>query len=351
MRIIATGGTIAGATNSSDKTSDYEAGALHIGVVTQGINEAWRNNAVVHYDQFMNVDSINISSSDSISLSQHVTKVVNNPSIQGVVLTHGTDLMPETAVFLALTVTSNKPVVMTGAIRPHTAVSADGPGNIIAAVKTAAATGWSSEGHEVVIVIQDMIMAPWGTKKDNNRFLPGPGSLLGDIRDFGPFFRRLPGPCAPMKFDISGISPKTPLPEVVILHAYQDFPAYLVDAAIAHGAKGMVLVGYGDGYWPAASAEKIKKLVEENNVVVVFASEGQSEYVANARIGVGIPGGDWNPRQLRILLQLLLWAGESEEEIRKVILNLPESCRCRENPGLSTRLQTGIRQDGLASMA
>ncbi|KAH6883858.1 Asparaginase/glutaminase [Thelonectria olida] len=291
ITIIATGGTVAGATNSSEKTTDYKAGAIHIGALTRDIDVAWRNHANVHHDQFMNVDSININLSLAISLSQHVTKAANNPYIQGMVITHGTDLMSEMAMFLGLTVTSNKPVVMTGAIRPHTAFSADGPGHIVAAVKTAATTGWSSEGREVVIAIQDKIMAPWGTKKENNRFLPGPRSLLGDIKDFEPFFRWLPGPCAPMKFDLSGLSPETPMPEVVILQAHQDFPAYLVEAAIAKGAKGMVLVGYGDGYWPAASAEEIKKLVNKNNVVVAFASEGRSEYVANARIGAGIPGG------------------------------------------------------------
>ncbi|RSL43412.1 hypothetical protein CEP54_015093 [Fusarium duplospermum] len=219
---------------------------------------------------------------------------------------------------------------MTGAIKPHTAISADGPGNIVAAVNTAATTGWISKGHEVVIIIQDKIMAPWGTKKENNLFLPGPRSLLGDIVDFKPFFRWLPGPCAPMKFDISQLSPETPLPEVAILQAHQDFRSGLVAAAIDMGAKGIVLVGYGDGYWPVASAEEIKKLAEENKVVIVFAAEGQLEYVANARIGVGIPGGDWNPRQLRIFLQILLWAGAGEEDIRSAILSLPESCPTHE---------------------
>ncbi|KAI8710407.1 Asparaginase [Fusarium sp. LHS14.1] len=161
--------------------------------------------------------------------------------------------MPEIAAFLALTVTSDKPIVMTGAIKPHTAIGADGPGNIVAAVNTATTTGWSSMGHEVVIVIQDKVMAPWGTKKENSLFLPGPRSLLGGIVDLKPFFRWLPGPCAPMKFDISQLVPETSLPEVAILPAHQDFRSGLVAAAIDMGAKGIVLVGYGDGYWLLAS--------------------------------------------------------------------------------------------------
>ncbi|RSL81994.1 hypothetical protein CDV31_016977 [Fusarium ambrosium] len=273
----ATGGTIAGAADSPEKTTDYEAGALHIDDITEGISGEWRNDAIVRYDQLMNVDSLDIDSSRAIRISQHVTEAANDPQVQGIVLLIGTDLLSEVAVLLALTVTSHKPIVMTGAILPHTAVSADGPGNILAAVRTAAAKGWSSKGHEVVIVIQNKIMAPWGTKKEENQFLPGPGSLLGEIEDSRPCFRWSPDPRAYMKFGLGGLSPGTPLPEVVRFDAHQDFRAYLVEAAIANGAKGMVLVGYGDGYWPEASAQQIKKLADETGVVMVFAAEGQLE--------------------------------------------------------------------------
>jgi L-asparaginase len=141
ITIIATGGTIAGATDSSARTTDYEAGALHIDAIAREIDNAWRNDAIVRYDQFMNVDSLNIDSSREISISQRVIEVANNPHIQGIVLLLGTDLLSELAVLLALTVTSHKPIVMTGAISPHTALSADGPGNILAAVRTAATKG------------------------------------------------------------------------------------------------------------------------------------------------------------------------------------------------------------------
>ncbi|RTE75466.1 hypothetical protein BHE90_010078 [Fusarium euwallaceae] len=275
ITIIATGGTIAGAADSPEKTTDYEAGALHIDDITEGISGEWRNDAIVRYDQLMNVDSLDIDSSRAIRISQHVTEAANDPQVQGIVLLIGTDLLSEVAVLLALTVTSHKPIVMIGAILPHTAVSADGPGNILAAVRTAAAKGWSSKGHEVVIVIQNKIMAPWGTKKENNQFLPGPRSLLGEIEDSRPCFRWSPDPRAYMKFDLGGLSPGTPLPEVVRFDAHQDFRAYLVEAAIANGAKGIVLVGYGDGYWPEASAQQIKKLADETGVVMVFAAEGQ----------------------------------------------------------------------------
>jgi L-asparaginase len=66
------------------------------------------------------------------------------------------------------------------------------------------------------------------------------------------------------------------------------------------------MVAYGDGYWPEASALQIRKLADENGVIAILANQGQSEYVANARSGFGVPGGDWDPHQLQIVLQLLL---------------------------------------------
>lgn len=190
IAIIATRGTIAGATNSPARTTDYEAGALHIDAITRKIHNAWRNDAIVHYDQFMNVDSLKIDSSRAISISQRVTEVANNPHIQGIVLLLGTDLLSEVAVLLALMVTSHKPIVMTGAISPHTAFSAAGPGNILAAVRTAATKGWSSEGHEVVIVIQNKIMQ----KRRTMSSCPDQGRFWEVSRILSHFFDGSPAP-------------------------------------------------------------------------------------------------------------------------------------------------------------
>lgn len=141
ITIIATGGTIAGAANSSTRTTVYQAGALHVNAITQHVNGTWNSDAIVHYDQLMNVDSLDIDSSRAIDISQRVNEVANDPHRQGIVVLLGTNLMSEIATLLALTVTSHKPIVMTGAIFSDTAASADGPGHIIAAVKTAAAMG------------------------------------------------------------------------------------------------------------------------------------------------------------------------------------------------------------------
>ncbi|KAJ3454248.1 hypothetical protein MRS44_018142 [Fusarium solani] len=349
ITIIATGGTIAGATSSPEKTTDYKAGVLHIEEVIRSVEDQLRGVANVYVNQFSNIDSININSSFATSLSQHIAEELNKEATQGVVVTTGTHSLAYLAEFISLVVTSKKPIVVTGARRPHGSLGADGPSNLVAAVTTAATRGWSSENRNVVIVIEDKVMASRGTKKEDNQFLPGPRSLLGDIKDSKPFLRWLPGPCAPVKFNISSIPPGTSLPRVELLSAHQDFGADLVEAAIGLGAKGLVMVAYGDGYWPEASALQIKKLADENGVIAILANQGQSEYVANARSGFGIPGGDWDPHQLRIVLQLLLWAQAEEEEIRRVVLMGSNCCgyaTYRQGERVCHALQDGVLSQG-----
>ncbi|KAH7115635.1 Asparaginase/glutaminase [Dactylonectria macrodidyma] len=336
ITIISTGGTIAGTANSSEITTSYRSGALNITEVIKDIRGKLENVANIHVDQFLNIDSLEINSSIAVSISHRIGREVLNPCTQGIVLLLGTDLMSEVATLLSLTIKSNKPVVLTGAIWPHKATSADGPGHIIAAVTTAATIGRSSRNHEVIIVIQEKILAPWGTKKENDRFRPGPASWIGDIRDSVPFFRRSFGHCAPLKIDVSGLDPGVPLPAVEILHAYQDFRPAFVATAIAEGAEGLVLVGYGDGYWPSSSAQQIRDLLLKTDVVTVLANAGQSEYVDKTRIGVGIPGGGWIPTQLRILLQVLLFSQVNEDEMRIILSDGPRFCEYgtgdRRNP-------------------
>jgi L-asparaginase len=214
ITIIATGGIIAGATSSLAKTTDYKAGVLHVEKVIQSVEDQLRGVANVYVDQFSNIDSININSSFATNLSQHIAEELNKEATQGVVVPTGTHSLAYLAEFIGLAVISKKPVVVMGARRPHGSLGADDPSNLVAAVTTAATRVWSSENHNVLIVIQDKVMASRGTKKEGDQFLPRPRSLLGDIKDSKPFLRWLPGPCTPVKFNISGILLGTSLPRV-----------------------------------------------------------------------------------------------------------------------------------------
>ena len=147
IAIVATGGTIAATTEKTTKLSDY--------AVTQGVAELiaavpqLSDLATLETHQVCNLDSRNMTSAIQLDIAQHVAQLLEQPHISGVVITHGTDTLEETALFLQLCLASTKPVVMVGAMRPASALSADGPMNLYQAVQVALSrcrTSWCVGG-------------------------------------------------------------------------------------------------------------------------------------------------------------------------------------------------------------
>ena len=134
--ILATGGTIAGSAASDTATTGYKAGALGIDVLINAVPEI-KNFANVTGEQIASLDSKDMSDDVWLKLSKRVNELLAQKDVDGIVITHGTDTLEETAYFLNLTVQSKKPVVITGAMRPATAISADGPMNLLNAVRLA----------------------------------------------------------------------------------------------------------------------------------------------------------------------------------------------------------------------
>lgn len=149
VTIFATGGTIASSGSTTTQTTNYQVGV--------GIEELVNavpplcNISNVSGMQVTNVDSSSMNTSILLDLSRRITASLDDPSTHGAVITHGTDTLEETAFFLDLTITSQKPVVVTGSMRPSTALSADGPLNLYQAVKLAAANDTSNRGVMVVL--------------------------------------------------------------------------------------------------------------------------------------------------------------------------------------------------------
>ena len=134
--VLATGGTIAGA-GSIGKATNYRPGQLDVHALV-GMAEGAHDIANVRAVQICNVNSDDITAEHWLSLARAIDEMAGDPDIDGFVVTHGTDTMEETAYFLHLTVRTDKPVVMTGAMRPPTAISPDGAMNLCQAVLTAA---------------------------------------------------------------------------------------------------------------------------------------------------------------------------------------------------------------------
>ena len=135
--ILATGGTIAGSAASNTQTTGYKAGAIGVQTLINAVPEMSKI-AHVEGEQVANIGSENMTSDIILQLSKRVNALLARDDVDGVVITHGTDTLDETPYFLNLTVKSNKPVVFTAAMRPATAISADGPMNLLEAVTVAA---------------------------------------------------------------------------------------------------------------------------------------------------------------------------------------------------------------------
>lgn len=315
VTIYATGGTIAGSANSSAQTTGYQAGALGVETLIDAVPSI-KTVANVQGVQISNVASESITTSILLNISQHVQTSLDDPYCQGVVITHGTDTLEESAFFLDLTVNSTKPVVFVGAMRPATAVSADGPMNLLASVTLAGAE--AARGRGGMVVLNDRIASSWYTTKTNanalDTFKAYEMGFLGFFINVKPvFYFDSATPVGKTFFDVTNVAE---LPRVDILYGYQDLNTELAIAAVQSGAKGLVLAGMGAGGWTDDGTEVLEDLVANNGTKVVVSRRTMDGYVEPQGTESMYGGGWLNPQKARILLQLGLSAGLGENELR-----------------------------------
>ena len=218
--VIATGGTIAGVQDAPGTIGQYRSGALTAEQILASVPQVAQF-AQVETQQFSNVPSSLISPAQWIALARRIDEALRSrPELAGVIVTHGTDRLEETAFFLYLTVRSEKPVIMVGAQRPATGISADGPINLLAAVRTAVSP--QAVGKGVMVVMDDRIISAREVRKQYPRvggFAGGEMGMLGVVGPNGPEFFFAPtrrrGPTS--EFDLAGVSA---LPEVDLVLGY-----------------------------------------------------------------------------------------------------------------------------------
>lgn len=317
ITIFATGGTIAGSAASSDQTTGYQAGALGVELLLAAVPQL-RNVSNPKGIQFANVGSSQVTPTMLVNLTQHIQRELDSPYCQGVVVTHGTDTIEETGFFLDLTLNSTKPVVMVGAMRPATAISADGPINLLEAVTLAANP--AAKGRGAMLVLNDRIASAYYTTKSNanmlDTFKAVEQGFLGFFLNIKPFFYFQPSlPVGRPYFDVSGTA-LSALPQVEVLYGHQGLNPALARAAVAAGAKGLVLAGMGAGSWTKNGSAAIDEIVRESGTAVVYSRRSMDGSAGRSARKGTYGSGTLNPQKTRIMLQLALNAEYSDEQLR-----------------------------------
>jgi len=323
--VLSTGGTIAGAGSSSTDLSNYRPGAILGEQLVKAVPQISQI-ADVRVEQVVNVNSSDITIDNWLTLAKRIQAILKEtPAVSGFVITSGTNTLEETAYFLNLTVRSDKPVVLVGSMRPSTAMSADGPLNLLNAVRTAIAP--EAKGKGTLIVLNDEINAARDTTKTNTlrveTFKAPELGLLGYIdEDKVSFYRSTTKRhTASSEFDVTSL---TTLPKVSILYSYIEPDAALIKAAIGGGAKGIVFAGTGNGALSVFEETVLKEVTSmppaSRPALVRSSRVGNGRVVATAEydaLGV-IPSDTLNPQKARILLMLALTKTNDQKEIRRI---------------------------------
>jgi L-asparaginase len=252
-----------------------------------------------------------------------VNELLAMPDVDGIVITHGTDTIEETAYFLNLVVKSKKPVVLTAAMRPSTALSADGPLNFYNAVAVAA--NKDAAGRGVLVVINDWIHGASSLTKTSTTavqtFLSPLRGLVGTVAYGETEFYRGPvgKSTVESEFSLEGV---TALPRVDIIMAYENMDGKIIDAAVAAGAKGVVIAGVGNGNMTAAALEALgaqskKGIVCVRSTRVATGRVGRNVEVDDDKLGL-IASDDLNPQKSRVLLRLALLKQRSLTDMQRL---------------------------------
>jgi L-asparaginase len=321
IMILATGGTIAG-TAATSTQAGYKSGAVTIDAMLAAV-PGIRDLANVKGEQISNVGSQDMTVDIMLTLAKHINVLLVQSDVDGVVVTHGTDTMEETAFFLNLVVKSEKPVVMVGSMRPSTAVSADGPLNLYNAVSVAADS--NSKGRGVLVVMNDWIHGAHSLTKTSTTavqtFLSPLRGLVG-VASYGKNdFYNIPQwkHTTASEFSIDNV---TKLPRVDVLYAYVDMSPDLIDASVANGAKGIIIAGVGNGNMNQASLQAAARAAKKGTVVVRSTRVATGSVARNVEVNDDdmdlIASDELNPQKARILLMLALLKSRTTADIQNL---------------------------------
>lgn len=318
IMVLATGGTIAGEGRPGE-TAQYRAATLPIAELLGALPPL--QEVTLQSQQLMSVDSCDISSADWLRLAKRINTLAAADAAEGFVVTHGTDTLDETAYFLNLTVKTRKPVVMTGAMRPSTAASADGPLNLYESIALAAHASAREKG--VLVVFSDGIYGGRDVQKVNtfktDAFNQREFGGIGYMRDTVPYFFAMSTRAHTYQtcFDVA---PLDTLPEVSVVYFHVDADPGILRYAGEHSA-GIVIAGAGSGGYSHAWQQEVGRLTGLGIPVVRASRIGNGIIIEDETLDAGgstIPANTLSPQKARILLSLSLTKTRDFNEIRRL---------------------------------
>ena len=316
--IIACGGTIAGTAKRADDLTGYTAGALSMKSIIRsvpGLSKA----ASIEGEQLCSIDSSDMTEALWLTLARRVTEIAARPDVTGIVIMHGTDTLEETAYFLQLTVQTKKPVVLVGAMRPATALSADGPLNLLDAVQLAARPETGEYG--VVVAMNGTICSARFVEKTDtthvDTFESRQLGILGYMQDGKPCWYQRPVRRHTWQSDLACLD-CTFLPDVEIIYAYVGMPADVILTAPNRGVEAIVVAGLGHGRVPAYIARALE-LVAKKGLFIVRTSRTLGGVVTPVPDYKDFISGDTlTPQKAKILIQLALCKTRDKGEIQEI---------------------------------
>lgn len=319
--VVATGGTIAGTADVPTETSRYRAGSLGVETLLGGV-PALAEIAELAGEQFSNINSKDMSSALWHALSARINHLLSRDDVDGVVVTHGTDTLEETAYWLHLTLNSEKPVVLCAAMRPATALSADGPLNLFDAVTVAADP--AARGRGVMVVFANRIHGAREVSKTSGYSIDAFESpdigILGWVQDRRACFERSPSRPHTGSSIFSAVDWSTPaaLPTVEVALSHAGATRTAIDAWIAAKVDGIVIAGSGNGSIHEEVQDALAQASRQGIAVVRasrtrFARVEEDGAAPDRALGF-IAAGTLNPYKARVLLMLALWHGQTRRE-------------------------------------
>lgn len=319
--ILATGGTIAGAGASAANSASYTAAKVPVDKLIAGLPEL-ANVANVKGEQVFQIASESFTNEHLMTLGKRVSALVKQPDVDGIVVTHGTDTLEETAYFLNLVIRTSKPIVVVGSMRPGTALSADGALNLLNAVTVAASKDAGGKG--VLVTMSDEIQSGRDVSKAVNiktEAFKSQWGALGMVVEGRNYWFRAPVKrhTAQSEFNIDEISALAP---VEIVYGYNNVPRLAYESAGQSGVKALIHAGTGNG----SVADRI--------VPVLQALRGQGvQIIRSSRVPDGfvlrnaeqpddkydwVVAHDLKPQKARILAAVALTRTTDSKELQRI---------------------------------